>query len=67
MNSNNCTYRAKIARRRPTFRDLLLALVENETVVLHIPPEAMNSHPQAGVLGAPLEAGENMYKDTQGL
>ena len=49
------------------FRDLLLSLVENETVVLHIPPEAMNSHPQAGVLGAPLEAGQDMYKDTQNI
>ena len=30
-----------------------------------IPLEALDSHPLAGVLGSPLEAGENMYLDLQ--
>ena len=33
--------------------------------MLSVPDEAHLTHPQAGVLGAPLEAGENMYIDLQ--
>ena len=31
--------------------------------MLSIPQEALDTHPLAGVLGSPLEAGENMYSD----
>ena len=54
-----------MAAQRPSFRDLLLALLDNIKVVLSIPPEAFETHSHAGVLGSPLEAGENMYRDLQ--
>ena len=50
---------------RPEFREILLGLLENESVVLVIPPEDKATHPQAGVLGAPLEAGQRMYSALQ--
>ena len=34
-------------------------------MVLNIPEEDSSSNPLAGVLGAPLEAGENMYTSVQ--
>ena len=34
-------------------------------MVLNIPEEDSSSNPLAGVLGAPLEAGENMYTGVQ--
>ena len=34
--------------------------------VLSFPQEVLNTHHLAGVLGSPLEAGENMYGDLQG-
>ena len=49
------------ASLRPGFRDLLFALLDNEEAVLTIPDDALETHAQAGVLGAPLEAGMNMY------
>ena len=50
---------------RPAFRDVVLTLVGSEQMVLNIPEEDSFSNPLAGVLGAPLEAGENMYTDLQ--
>ena len=50
---------------RPGFRDIVLTLVGSEQMVLNIPEEDSSSNPLAGVLGAPLEAGENMYTDLQ--
>ena len=52
---------------RPGFRDMLLSLLENKSVVLRVPPEEATSHPQAAVLGAPLEAGEGMYTTLQNI
>ena len=54
-----------MARERPGFRDMLLSLLENKSVVLRVPPEEAGSHPQAAVLGASLEAGEGMYTALQ--
>ena len=54
-----------MAAQRPSFRDLLLALLDDPKVVLSIPPEALDTHSHAGVLGSPLEAGEHMYRDLQ--
>ena len=34
-------------------------------MVLNIPEEDSSTNPLAGVLGAPLEAGENMYSELQ--
>ena len=53
------------AKRRPTFRDVLLTMLENESVVLHISSDVTDSHAQAATLGAPLEAALNMYTDVQ--
>ena len=44
---------------------MVLVLIGNEHAVLHIPPEALDSHRLAGELGAPLETGEDMYPDLQ--
>ena len=50
---------------RPSFRDLVLTLVGNQQLVLSIPQDAIETHQLAGVLGAPLEAGDKMYQDIQ--
>ncbi len=47
------------------FRDTVLTLVGNKERVLNIPEEDSATNPLAGVLGAPLEAGENMYSQLQ--
>ena len=39
-----------------------MSLSQDQAFVLHVPEEAASTHPQAAVLGAPLEAGENMYR-----
>ena len=54
-----------MAAQRPSFRDLLLALLDDPKVVLSIPREALDTHNHAEVLGSPLEAGEHMYRDLQ--
>ena len=58
-------FRNPTASDRPTFRDILLELLNNEATVLHIPNEDRLTCEQAGVLGSPLEAGEDMYSDLQ--
>ena len=50
---------------RPSFRDIHMSLSQDQAFVLHVPEEAASTHPQAAVLGAPLEAGENMYIELQ--
>ena len=57
------TSRNPVAGSRPVFRDILLPLLDKPESVLSIPPEALDTHHLAGVLGSPLEAGENMYRD----
>ena len=37
----------------------------NQQLVLSIPQDTIETHQLAGVLGAPLEAGEKMYQDLQ--
>ncbi len=58
-------YRHPQTKVRPGFRDVVVTLVGSEEVVLCIPEEDSSTHPLAGVLGAPLEAGENMYQQLQ--
>ena len=55
----------KDSHNRPQFRDIHLILSQNDEHVLKIPDKDLQTHSQAGVLGAPLEAGENMYIDIQ--
>ena len=47
------------------FRDIVLTLSGNEKIVLTIPNKDSSTNPLAGVLGAPLEAGEKMYSELQ--
>ena len=42
-----------------------MSLSQDQTFVLQVPEEAASTHPQAAILGAPLEAGENMYIELQ--
>ena len=58
-------YRHPETSQRPSFRDIVLTLVGSEEMVLNIPEEDSSTDPLAGVLGAPLEAGENMYSELQ--
>ena len=46
---------------------MLLSLLENKSVVLKILAGEAGPHPQAGVLGAPLDAGEAMYLTLQNI
>ena len=57
--------RNPVAGLRLSFRELLLSLLGNPKTVLSIPQEALNTHNLAGVLGSPLEAGANLYRDLQ--
>ncbi len=43
----------------------MLTLTGTKEAVLSIPEEDSSTHPLAGVLGAPLEAGENVYTQLQ--
>ena len=55
--------RNPVAAGRPSFREIFLSLLDTAENVLSIPPEALDSHSLAGVIGSPLEVGENMYTD----
>ena len=52
-------------RRRPGFHDIRLVLSQLDQSILEIPDEDLSTHPQAGELGAEMEAGHNMYFDLQ--
>ena len=56
-------YRNPVAGSRPAFREIFLSLLDSPENVLSIPPEALDTHHLAGVIGSPLETGENMYAD----
>ena len=56
-------HRNPASDQRPKFRELLLSLLNDKDDVLAIPQKALDTHPLAGVLGSPLEAGEGMYLD----
>ena len=59
----NSFFRHPLSAQRPSFRHILLSLLASPDRALFIPPEALRTHTLARVLGAPLEAGENMYSD----
>ena len=50
---------------RPTFTQLLEALHYSEVRLLSWSEKDLSIHPQAAMLGAPLEAGENLYTELQ--
>ena len=53
------------AMQRPGFRNILLALLEDEEQTLSIPPRDVGSNSLAVVLGAPLDGAFNMYTELQ--
>ena len=53
------------SKERSTFNDIMLVLLQSDKTLLAIPKDALSTHPQAGVLGATLIAGEKMYMDIQ--
>ena len=66
MITYTCTCRRQpVTSRRPTFREIVIALTANPSEVLFIPEEALATHHLAGVLASPLVAGERMYQDLQ--
>ena len=54
-----------MAAHRPSFRKLFLTLVDSPEEVLSVPTETLGTYNLAGVLGSPLEAGQNLYRDLQ--
>ena len=62
---NSLTGRHPYPSGRPVFHDIRLVLLQHDETLLGVPAEALTSHPQAGQLGAPLEAGHYMYPSLQ--
>ena len=58
-------YRNAEKSARPQFREIVETLSQPESLLLRIPEEVSEGHPQASVLGAPLEAGRNLYTELQ--
>ena len=50
---------------RPTFSELYQALSQPESELLDWSEEDVRVHSQAAVLGAPLEAGKDLYRELQ--
>ena len=50
---------------RPQFREIVETLSQPEHLLLHVPEEVTRGHPQASILGAPLEAGRDLYIELQ--
>ena len=59
-------YRNADKPSRPDFAELVHALSSPVTDLLSWSEEDMRVHPQAAVLGAPLEAGKDLYPELQG-
>jgi len=51
---------------RPDFAEVVQALSSPVTDLLSWSEEDLRVHPQAAVLGAPLEAGKDLYPELQG-
>ena len=62
----NLYYRHPDKSSRPSFTEVVEALSEPEIDLLCWSEEDTAVHPQAAVLGAPLEAGVNLYPELQG-
>ena len=59
-------YRNADKSSRPDFAELVQALSSPVTDLLSWSEEDMRVHPQAAVLGAPLEAAKYLYPELQG-
>ena len=53
------------AGKRPTFSAIVKMLSHSDSHLLSWTDQDRKVHPQASCLGAPLEAGENLYPDLQ--
>ena len=62
----NLQFRHPETAYRPTFTQLLQALSSTITKLLSWSEEDTRVHPQAAVLGSPLEAGKDLYPELQG-
>ena len=60
-----CVYRNVDKSGRPQFREIVQTLSQSEDELLFIPEEVTRGHPQASILGAPLEAGRDLYTQLQ--
>ena len=58
-------YRNSDKSARPQFREIVQTLSQSEDELLFIPEEVTRGHPQASILGAPLEAGRDLYTQLQ--
>ena len=58
-------YRHPVVPSRPTFFELLQTLASYEAALFAWSEEDKAVHPQAAVLGAPLEAGLDLYTELQ--
>ena len=58
-------YRHPDKEERPNFQGIMLVLLMQDRQILSIPEEDLSTHPLAGTVGAPLEAGEKMYQKLQ--
>ena len=50
---------------RPAFSELYQAVSQSESELLGWSEDDVRVHPQAAVLGAPLEAGKDLYRELQ--
>ena len=58
-------YRNPDKSARPQFREIVQTLSQSEDELLFVPEGVTRAHPQASVLGAPLEAGRDLYTQLQ--
>lgn len=58
-------YRHPTANNRPSFGEIITSTLKDKQEVLTIPTKDQDTHEQANLLGASLEAGLDMYKDLQ--
>ncbi|XP_019849285.1 PREDICTED: uncharacterized protein LOC100641922 [Amphimedon queenslandica] len=52
---------------RPTFAILVTSFCQSDSSLISLSPIDTQCHPQAGILGAPLEAGQDMFTDLQSM
>ncbi|XP_019855452.1 PREDICTED: uncharacterized protein LOC100635491 [Amphimedon queenslandica] len=55
------------SKKRPSFNEIMLLLLKDDSTLLLIPDEDRLAHSEAGQLGAPLEAGDKLYTDLQSM
>lgn len=60
------SHRHPEAKQRQRFNDIMLGLLQQDSVILLIPKEELSlADSQAGIIGANLKAGEKLYNNLQ--